>query len=109
LGGGGSGPDRGRVLDHLIVLGGDQVPADRPGQRGFQPRPGAGLAGGRAARLLERRAKVLGTDAPRRTVATVLDIPVADLAAAAEVLRQELGLPAGDGAEVSPKMLSGSA
>lgn len=48
LGGGGSGADRGGVLDHLVVLGGDQVPPDRPGQRGLQPRPCGGLAGGRA-------------------------------------------------------------
>src|ERR1700733_12469812 len=33
---------------HLVVLGGDQVPPDGAGQRGFQPRPGAGPSGGRA-------------------------------------------------------------
>jgi len=33
LGGGGAGPDRGGVLDHLVVLLGDDVPADRAGQR----------------------------------------------------------------------------
>jgi len=48
LGLGGAGADRGGVLDHLVVLGCDQVPADRPGQRRFQPRPGAGVTGGRA-------------------------------------------------------------
>ena len=60
-------------------------------------------------RAADRLARLTGIDAPRRSVTTVLDIPLADLAAAAETLRQQLGLPAGDGAEASPKMLSGSA
>jgi hypothetical protein len=63
----------------------------------------------RASRLLERRAKVMGTDAPRRTVTTITEIPLADLQAAAEVLRQQLGIPAGDVAEASRPMLSATA
>jgi hypothetical protein len=39
LGGGGSAADRGSVLDHLVVLESDQIPADRPGQRELQSRP----------------------------------------------------------------------
>ena len=44
----GAGPDRGRVLDHLVVLLGDDVPPDRPRQRRRQPRVRVGFAGGRA-------------------------------------------------------------
>lgn len=36
---GGSGADCGGVLDHLVVPGSDQIPADRPGLRGLQLRP----------------------------------------------------------------------
>jgi hypothetical protein len=41
---GGPQPDRGRVLDHRVVLRLDDVPADRPGQRGLQQRVGASVA-----------------------------------------------------------------
>jgi hypothetical protein len=38
LGRGGSGADHGAVHDHLVVLGSDQIPADRPDRRGLQLR-----------------------------------------------------------------------
>ena len=38
LGLGGAEPQRGGVLDHLVVLLGDQLPADRPGQHRLQLR-----------------------------------------------------------------------
>src|SRR5664280_984381 len=47
LGGGGAGADRGGVFDHLVVLLGDQLPADRPGQRRRQGGVGGRVAGGR--------------------------------------------------------------
>jgi hypothetical protein len=36
------------LIDHLVVLLGNDVPADRPCQRGRQPRVGVGFAGARA-------------------------------------------------------------
>jgi len=51
LGGGGAVLDRGGIPDDLVVAGVDQVPADRPGQRRAQPRPGAGVVGGGPVQL----------------------------------------------------------
>jgi hypothetical protein len=51
LGGGGADPDRGRILDHLVVLFGDPVPPDGAGHRRFQVRPQVGFAGGGAVEL----------------------------------------------------------
>ena len=48
LGGGGAGSDRGGVSDHLVVLLGDDVPANGPVHHGRrQPRVGVGFAGER--------------------------------------------------------------
>jgi hypothetical protein len=60
-------------------------------------------------RAADRLARLTGIDSPRRSVSTVVDIPIADLQAATEVLRVQFGLPAGDGAEASRPMLSGTA
>jgi hypothetical protein len=46
-----AGPDRGGVLDHLVILLGDQLPADRPGQRRRQGGVGVRLAGSRPVQL----------------------------------------------------------
>src|SRR3954451_17250312 len=46
-GGCGAEPERGRVLDHLVVLPADQLPVDRPRQHRLQGRVGVGFAHGR--------------------------------------------------------------
>ncbi len=51
LGGRGARPEGGGVLDHLVVLLGDALPADRASQRGRQLGPGVWFAGRGAVEL----------------------------------------------------------
>lgn len=52
LGLGGAEPERGGVLHHLVVLPLDQLPADRPRQRGTDRRPPGRDVSGRYRRML---------------------------------------------------------